>query len=55
MAKKKRRRKSSARKSPRRKRKITAHQRKFGATSRACIAKGPTTWKAFGRCMKSEL
>jgi hypothetical protein len=33
----------------------SAHQKRFGAASKRCFAKGPTSAKEFGRCMKSEL
>jgi hypothetical protein len=33
----------------------TAWQKKFGASAKRCFATGPTSAKAFGRCMKDAL
>jgi len=39
----------------RKKRKITAWNRTFGAAARACFHEGPTSGRAFGACMKASL
>lgn len=39
----------------RKKRKVTAWNRKFGAAAKACFREGPTSGRAFGSCMKSSL
>lgn len=39
----------------RKKRKITAWNRKFGTAAKQCFREGPTSGRAFGSCMKSAL
>lgn len=39
----------------RKKRKITKWNRHFGTVAKQCFAKGPTSGKELGRCMKSSL
>ena len=39
----------------RKKRKITAWNRKFGAAAKACFREGPTSGKQLGTCMKATL
>lgn len=37
------------------KRNMTPQQRKFSNAQKLCWGEGPTSAKAFGKCMKSEL
>lgn len=39
----------------RKKRKITAWNRKFGAAAKACFREGPTSGKQLGACVKRAL
>lgn len=39
----------------RKKRKITAWNRKFGEAARACFKEGPTSGKILGSCVKARL
>lgn len=39
----------------RKKRKVTAWNRKFGAASKACFREGPTSPRQLGTCMKAAL
>jgi hypothetical protein len=39
----------------RKKRKITAWNRKFGAAAKACFREGPTSGKQLGACVKATL
>jgi len=39
----------------RKKRKITAWNRKFGAAAKACFREGPTSGKMLGACVKAAL
>lgn len=44
-----------ARRKTRKKRKITAWNRKFGAAAKACFKEGPTSGKQLGACVKKAL
>lgn len=39
----------------RKKRKVTAWNRKFGAVAKACFRQGPTSGRMLGQCMKAQL
>lgn len=44
-----------ARSRRRKKRKITAWNRKFGAAAKACFREGPTSGKQLGACVRKAL